>query len=83
MKNNHDILEIHAQLGRRIVYLRQERHLSQLSLAYEANLSKSYLSDLENGRRNPSLEILNRLAKALGISLEELFRGVVEVDQLL
>jgi transcriptional regulator with XRE-family HTH domain len=78
-----DSLTIYGQLGKRIAYLRKEKKLSQLELSYASHISKNYLSDLENGRRNPSLAILNRLAKALGIPLEELFRGVVELDQLL
>ncbi|OPZ32939.1 MAG: anaerobic benzoate catabolism transcriptional regulator [Tenericutes bacterium ADurb.BinA155] len=80
---SNDSLTIYAQLGKRIAYLRAEKKLSQLQLSLSAKISKNYLSDLENGRRNPSLEILNRLAKALDVPLEELFRGVVELDQLL
>ncbi|MDY0101157.1 MAG: helix-turn-helix transcriptional regulator, partial [Bacilli bacterium] len=39
-------------------------------------LHRNYLSDLENGRRNPSLDVLVRLANALNISLEFLLKGV-------
>lgn len=42
-------------------------------LAYEKGISKGYLSDLENGKRLPSLKILERIAKALGVTLRELF----------
>lgn len=64
------------QLGMRIAYLRKQKGWSQEDLALEANINKNYLSDLERGRRNPSLEILERLADAFGITLEVLFRGV-------
>jgi len=64
------------QLGMRIKYLRQQRHWSQLDLALEANINKNYICDLENARRNPSLDILERIADAFGISLAELFRGI-------
>ena len=64
------------QLGMRITYLRKNKGWSQEDLALEANINKNYISDLERGRRNPSLEILERLADAFGITLEVLFKGV-------
>jgi len=69
-------MKAQEQLGKRIKFLRQQRHWSQEYLALNANINKNYISDLENGRRNPSLEILEKIAKAFNISLEELFRGV-------
>jgi transcriptional regulator with XRE-family HTH domain len=57
--------------------------MSQLSLSLESGISKSYLSDLERGQRNPTVGVLVRLVKALGVTLEELFRGVVGLEQLL
>lgn len=42
-------------------------------LAYENGISKGYLSDLENGKRLPSLKVLEKIAKALGVTLRELF----------
>ena len=69
-------MKAQEQLGMRIRYLRQQHKLSQEDLAFYANINKNYISDLENGRRNPSLEILERIAIAFHISLEELFRGI-------
>lgn len=71
------------QLGMRIAYLRKESGTSQLDLSIRSGLSKSYLSDLEHGRRNPSILILQRVASGLGVSLEELFRGIVPLSELL
>ena len=67
------------QLGMRIKFLRSERHWSQEDLALEANVNKNYICDLENGRRNPSLEILEKIAVAFGISLSELFKGIESI----
>lgn len=64
-------------LGERIVYLRKKKGLSQLSLAYLSDVSKTYLSDLERGRRNPSVLVLSRIAKALRVDLASLFIGVL------
>lgn len=70
------------QLGMRIRFLRKERNWSQEDLALEANVNKNYICDLENGRRNPSLDILERIAKALDISLSELFKGIETIPGL-
>lgn len=69
-------MKAQEQLGMRIKFLRKQRHWSQEDLAFYANVNKNYLCDLEAGRRNPSLVILERIANAFSISLEELFRGV-------
>lgn len=69
-------MRANEQLGMRIKYLRTQRKWSQEDLSLEANVNKNYISDLENGRRNPSLDILERIADALSITLEELFRGI-------
>jgi len=72
-------MKAQEQLGMRIKYLRQNRRWSQEDLALNANVNKNYISDLENGRRNPSLEILERIAVAFNISLAELFKGIESI----
>lgn len=80
MANKNDVL---WQLGRRISFLRKEKGLSQVELAADADMAKSYLSELELGKRNASVIVLSRLAAALGTTLEELFKGVVSIETLL
>ena len=70
------------QLGMRIRYLRSLRKWAQEDLALEANVNRNYICDLENGRRNPSLEVLERISDAFGITLSELFRGVETIEGL-
>ena len=72
-------MKAQEQLGMRIKYLRQKLHWSQEDLAFNANINKNYISDLENGRRNPSLEILERISNAFNITLEELFKGIESI----
>ena len=72
-------MKAQEQLGMRIKYLRQKLHWSQEDLALNANINKNYISDLENGRRNPSLEILERIASAFNITLAELFKGIESI----
>lgn len=71
------------QLGMRVAYLRKEKGMSQLLLSATSGISKNYISDLENGRRNPSLVLLQRLATALDVTLEEFFKGIVPLKNLL
>lgn len=61
------------RLGHRIVLIRNQKKISQLSLSLKAGVSKSYVSDLENGRRNPSVLVLRRIASALKTPLSSLF----------
>lgn len=67
-------------IGQTIVRLRKARHLSQETLANEAGVDRRYLSDLENDKRNPSLEIAMRLAAYFNLSLSQFFRLVEQVD---
>jgi transcriptional regulator with XRE-family HTH domain len=53
---------------------RNDRGLSQDDLAYEAGVSRSYLSQLEKGAYYASLKIIGRLAEALDIDPAELVR---------
>ena len=54
--------------------LRNARKLSQDDLAYEAGMSRSYLSQLEKGAFYASLNVVGRLAKALRVEPAELLR---------
>lgn len=69
-------MNIQTQLGMRIRYLRKEKKMSQLDLALESGVNKNYLSDLEKGRRNPTLGVLNKIAIALNIDLATLLKGI-------
>jgi len=64
-----DLRDIFAANLRR---LRHEKGLAQDDLAYEAGVSRSYLSQLEKGAVYASLKIVGKLAKALGVEAHEL-----------
>ena len=61
------------RLGARIRELRRERQLSQEALADAAHIGRSYMSGIERGVRNCSTLHLVRIAKALRVSVGELF----------
>ena len=69
-------MNILEQLGMRIKYLRKRKGWSQEDLALEANVNKNYICDLEKGRRNPTLKILERIALAFRINISELTKGL-------
>ena len=69
-------LTLPIQFGMRVKYLREQRKMSQEDLALEINISKNYISDIECGRRNPTLKVINKIAKGLKVDLATLLLGV-------
>jgi transcriptional regulator with XRE-family HTH domain len=68
-------MDIKLKVGQRIRELRKQLELSQEALANEAEVDRTYVTDVENGRRNVSLEILERLIRALNVSFSEFFNS--------
>jgi transcriptional regulator with XRE-family HTH domain len=66
--------EIKDILGRNIKYFRFHRHLSESALAEKANISVTFLSNIERGKMFPKAEALSRLTESLNVSVFELFR---------
>jgi transcriptional regulator with XRE-family HTH domain len=62
-------------LAERIKALREARGWTQEQLAERAAIQRSYLGDLELGRRNPSVRTLVKVANAFGIVVSELLEG--------
>lgn len=69
-------MDIKVQFGMRIKYLRKLKGWSQEDLALNSDINKNYISDLERGRRNPTLVVMERIAIALDIPLSELTKGI-------
>jgi len=65
--------EIEYRFGKAIRRRRRELDLSQEQLAERSGLHRNYISGIETGVRNPSLKNIERLAKALNISISDLF----------
>ena len=64
-----------VRLGRRFSELREKQGLSQTQLADMAGIGRTHLSQIENGAVAARIDTLHALALALGLKLEELFRG--------
>lgn len=61
-------------IGNEIISLRKSKGLSQEKLALNANIDRRYMSDIENGRRNISVEMLSKIAKALETTGSEILK---------
>jgi len=66
--------EIKELFGRNVKYFRFHRQLSQADLAEKANISVTFLSNIERGKMFPKVETLSRLTESLDVEVFELFR---------
>jgi len=65
--------EIKDILGKNIKYFRFHRQLSQSALAEKANISVTFLSNIERGKMFPKVETLSRITESLNVEVHELF----------
>ena len=64
--------DVRKTLASNVLRLRKQRALTQEQLAFEAEIDLTYLGAIERGRRNPSLLVMARIAKALSVTLPKL-----------
>ena len=74
-------MKIKEKFGLIIKKLRTEKGVSQERLALDANIDRTYISDIEKGDRNVSIEIIERLANFFKISVSELFKKMEEYGE--
>ena len=68
--------DICARVGERIRYLRKQRKWTQIYLSVHTGLSRTFISDVENGLKEPCLRSLETLADGFGVKISELFKAV-------
>jgi transcriptional regulator with XRE-family HTH domain len=61
-------VDIRARLGRNLRRLREGKGLSQEAFAHEAQIHRTYISDIERGARNPTITVVEKIALALGVT---------------
>ena len=64
------------KVGQRIREIRNTQGLSQEKLALKADIDRTYLAGVEQGKRNPSLKSLEKIVVALDVRFEELFKDM-------
>lgn len=67
---------IKSKFGLRVQELRKKSGLSQEKFSLNIGMDRTYFASVEAGKRNISIENINKIANGLNVSLEELFRDV-------
>ena len=68
--------DVSSRFGRRLRELRRQKELTQSDMAKKFGIDRSYISDVERGRKSISLSLLEVIALGLQISLSDLFRDI-------
>ena len=67
------IMATEAQkLGRNLKRIRKEKGISQGDIVRSLGMDRAFISNIENGKTNPTLATIAKLAKALGVSVSDL-----------
>lgn len=66
-------MDIKTKIGKRIKELRNQKKYSQEELAAKADIDRTYINSVENGKRNVSIINIEKIIKALGSSLQDFF----------
>lgn len=62
------------KLGENLKKIRTKKNITQTELAETLNVDKSFVSNIENGKNNPTLSTITNLAQTLGVSTNELLK---------
>ena len=65
---------ISTKLGQNMKRIRIKKKMSQGDIARALEVDRGYISNIENGKKNPTLATIQKLANALGISADELLK---------
>ena len=63
-----------TKLGKNLKRIRMQKEMSQGDIMREMKCSRSFVSNIENGKTNPTLATIAKLAKTLGVSTDELLK---------
>jgi len=69
-------MQIQKRLGANIRQLRDQKNWSQEELAVRTGLHRTYISSLERGLRNPTIIVLEKIARAYNVPLTKLVEGM-------
>jgi transcriptional regulator with XRE-family HTH domain len=68
-------MDIKAKIGLRIKEIRTEKNLTQEAVAWKAEVDRTFMNHVENGRRNVSIESLEKIASGLDTNIKEFFNS--------
>lgn len=73
-------MNLQERIGKAVVYLRKQKGLSQENFAIEAGIDRRYMSDIEIGKRNLSIDVIERIATYFHIEISEFFKVVEAIE---
>jgi len=68
-------------IGERIRIYRTRNGMTQMKLAEKAGVHHTYIGQLERGEKNATLDTIEKVARALGVSFEVLFEAIIAGDK--
>jgi len=74
--NTFNPMDIQIEIGQRIKEKRKALGLSQEQLALKAEIDRTYMTSVENGKRNISIQNIEKIIKALETTFEDFFKGI-------
>lgn len=66
-------MDIRKKFGSKVRFFRTEKGWSQEKLAFKADLDRTYIPSIENGKRNVSITVIEKIAKGLEIDIKNFF----------
>ncbi len=69
--------DVRLRIGQRIKELREKTNMSQKDLSYSSDLDRSYIASIESGQRNVSIVNIEKIAKALNVSIKDFFNDTL------
>lgn len=63
-----------AKLGKNLKRIRTEKGITQGDIVRNLGVSRSFINNIENGKTNPTLATITKLARAVGVSVDELLK---------
>jgi len=69
-------MNLQIQFGKRVRQLRLEQGLSQEALAFKAEINRTYMTSVENRKRNVSVQNIEKIINALEISIQDFFQQI-------
>ncbi|MDQ0162718.1 helix-turn-helix domain-containing protein [Aeribacillus alveayuensis] len=73
--------KIQKTIGERIRNFRKQKGWSQEELADKASLHSTYIGQIERGEKNATIESIEKIANALEVSLEDLFKSIQPIEK--
>ena len=65
-------MDVRRRLAKNLRHLREQKGWSQEKFAFEANIHRTYVSDIERGARNPTITVVEKLAVPFGVTASDL-----------